>query len=284
MTFKGSLTELSLADLIQLMGVSGKTGVLHITIGSHRGDIHLLDGQIVDARFGDVGGEEAVYALAMATRGHFEFEPGPAAERRTVTRSNNALLLEAARRLDEWRLVSREIPSTDVIPEFVPRLAQDGPISLSPAEWRVLSKVDGHRSVRGVAAAARLPTLDTAKILCGLVSAQLVRMKNGSSGARNGAAHEPAAELAARLAISRPASSERVLVRLARVQDVCDRALGSSGKSLVWQHCDTARSEIERGGGPGAIWQAVDQIVRATAVTQGRSVTDPLLEQLSTLD
>jgi hypothetical protein len=284
MTFKGSLTELSLADLIQLMGVSGKTGVLHLTIGSHRGDIHLVDGQIVDGQFGHVGGEEAVYALAMATRGQFEFEPGPAAERRTVSKSNNTLLLEAARRLDEWRLVSREIPSIDAIPEFVPRPAQNRQITLSPAEWRVLSKVDGCRSVRGVAAAARLSTLDTAKILRGLVSAQLVRVKNGSSGAGNGAAHEPPAELAARVAITRPASLERALGRLARVQDACDHALGSSGQGLVRQHCDTARSEIERGGGPGVIWQAVDQIVRVAAVTRGRGVTDPLLEQLATLD
>ena len=49
MAFQGSLAELHLPDIIQLVSVSGKTGVFHLTDGVHRGEIYLQDGRIVHA-------------------------------------------------------------------------------------------------------------------------------------------------------------------------------------------------------------------------------------------
>ncbi len=52
MAFQGSLAELHLPDIIQLVSVSGKTGVFHLTEGEQRGEIYLKDGQIVHAELG----------------------------------------------------------------------------------------------------------------------------------------------------------------------------------------------------------------------------------------
>jgi hypothetical protein len=177
MTFEGSLSELSFADIIQLLSVSRKTGVLHITNASHRGDVYLHDGQIVHALVGNVGGEEAVYTLATTSLGSFQFDLGIATELRTISQSNTTLLVEAARRLDEWRLVSKKIPSTDLVPECVDQRGRDGPISLGRAEWLILSKLDGRRSVKLIAAATGQGPFETAKVLYGLVAAGLVRLR-----------------------------------------------------------------------------------------------------------
>ena len=54
MAFQGSLAELHLPDIIQLISVSGKTGVFHLTSGALAWEIYLSDGKIVHAQLDDV--------------------------------------------------------------------------------------------------------------------------------------------------------------------------------------------------------------------------------------
>ncbi len=49
MSLQGSLSELPLPDVIQLVSVSGKTGEFEIHGEHDIGRIYLRDGQIVDA-------------------------------------------------------------------------------------------------------------------------------------------------------------------------------------------------------------------------------------------
>ena len=193
MAFQGSLAELHLPDIIQLISVSGKTGVFHLTNGALAGEIYLNDGKIVHAQLDEASGEEAVYALAMWSQGDFRFDPGVASELRTITKSNTNLLMEAARRLDEWRVLSKKIPSTDMVPEFVVQEHRDGQINLNTSEWLILSKIDGHRSVKAIAAATRLSAFDAAKVLYGLVATGLIRLRPAGSAATPAAATKAAA-------------------------------------------------------------------------------------------
>ena len=60
MAFQGSLKELPLPDIIQLVSVSGKTGKFTLTRDGDRGFIFLKNGQMVHAVVGDLIGEEAI--------------------------------------------------------------------------------------------------------------------------------------------------------------------------------------------------------------------------------
>src|SRR6187397_786051 len=183
MAFQGSLAELHLPDIIQLVSVSGKSGVFRLIDGDHRGDIWLQEGRIVHAEHEDLSGEEAVYALAIWRTGEFRFEAGIDSPRQSITKSNTNLLMEAARRLDEWRVLSKKIPSVDLVPEFVVQEHREGQISLNTGEWLVLSKIDGHRSIKQMAAASGLSVFDVAKILYGLVATGLIRVRNAAPAA-----------------------------------------------------------------------------------------------------
>jgi len=177
MAFQGSLAELHLPDIIQLVSVSAKTGIFHLEDKAHHGRIWLADGKIVHAEVDDLAGEEAVYALAIWRSGEFRFEAGAAAPRVSIQKSNTNLLMEAARRLDEWRVLSKKIPSVDLVPEFVILESREGQINLNTMEWLLLSKIDGQRSVKQIAAATRMGVFDTAKLLYGLVATSLIRLK-----------------------------------------------------------------------------------------------------------
>src|SRR6187455_2351852 len=167
MAFRGSLKELPLPDIIQLVSVSGKTGKFTLTRDNDRGAIFLKNGQMVHASVGDLIGEEAIYALAIWNSGEFQFTPGDEPDRQTITKSNTNLLMEAARRLDEWRVLSKKIPSVDYCPEFVVQENREGQINLNTSEWMILSKIDGKNSIKSIASASNLSVFDASKILYG---------------------------------------------------------------------------------------------------------------------
>ncbi len=132
MAFQGSLKELPLPDIIQLVSVGGKTGKFTLTRDNDRGYIFLKNGQMVHATVGDLSGEEAIYSLAIWNQGDFQFDPGEEPDRQTITKSNTNLLMEAARRLDIYVMTSasiyqgqlaRNLPP--IIAEFLPGLETD---------------------------------------------------------------------------------------------------------------------------------------------------------------
>jgi hypothetical protein len=295
MAFQGSLAELHLPDIIQLISVSGKSGVFHLVDGPHQGQIYLHEGKIVHAQLDDAAGEEAVYALAIWSQGDFRFEPGVPPEQRTISKSNTNLLMEAARRLDEWRVLSKKIPSTDMIPEFVVQEHREGQINLNTGEWLILSKIDGQRSIKQMAAASGLSVFDVSKILYGLVATSLIRLRDpgpsapraaaparpaGSAAppAASGTAASPAA--AAPSAAATPHKNQQLLDKLDRMRDVCTTTLGPVGESVIGKHYTKAKADLEAGAGFEAIQEAMTQIARASSILKGPETRDTLLEQL----
>ena len=184
MSFQGSLNELPLSDIVQLVAVSGKTGMFSMTRASEKGYVYLQNGQITHAKLGEVEGEDAIYALALWSQGSFQFSPGVESEARTISRSNTNLLLEAARRSDEWKILSKKIPGTDSVPVLVAREGVNGPVTLTPLEWKVVTKADGNRSIDEIARALRTSAFDIAKTLYGLVTAELVEIGKARGAAR----------------------------------------------------------------------------------------------------
>jgi Domain of unknown function (DUF4388) len=295
MAFQGSLAELHLPDIIQLVSVSGKTGVFHLIDGHLKGQIYLQEGRIVHAQLDEVSGEEAVYALAIWNKGDFKFEPAAPSEIKTISKSNTNLLMEAARRLDEWRVLSKKIPSVEMIPEFVVQDTREGQINLNTSEWLILSKIDAHRSVKAIAHASGLSVFDASKILYGLIATGLIRLRERPAGpavAAPAAAAKPktgtfpampAGQAAPSAAPSATSAAPELMTKLIKVRDVCNHVLGAVGESVVNKHYVKAKSELEHGAGIEAIEEAISQIARATSILKGPSTTDALLEQLKTV-
>src|SRR3954470_3497795 len=120
MAFQGSLKELPLPDIIQLVSVSGKTGVFSLRRNgdSSTGEIFLRGGQIVHAHVGDLQGEEAMYELATWPEGEVVFTRVNDTEPPPIQRSTTILLMEAVRRIAEWQILTKRIPSTRLVPVF----------------------------------------------------------------------------------------------------------------------------------------------------------------------
>ncbi len=97
----GSLSEMSLPDIVQILGAGRRTCVLNIQSNSDKADIYLEDGRIVNAEYEDMKGEEAFYAIIGWTEGTFTINPEVEISERLINKSNDSLMLEGFRRLDE---------------------------------------------------------------------------------------------------------------------------------------------------------------------------------------
>ena len=292
MAFQGSLKELHLPDVIQLVSVSAKSGCFHLQNGAVNGLIYLNDGTITHAVTEDLAGEEAVYTMAVWNDGDFSFTPGETTTEVTITRSNTNLMMEAARRLDEWRVLQKRIPSADAVPVFDAPAGQRGQVSLNTQEWFVLAKIDGNRSIRQIAREAGLSAFDVAKALYGLVGGGLIRFRTPEELATQQAYTAPLAAPQKKLSSPIPAMhadpapaamQPAQLRKLDALRALTREVIGPVGEAAVTRHINKAKTEIEAGRGEAALKEAAEQIVRATELIkgpQGRKVMDEKLKLL----
>jgi len=129
--------------------------------------------------------EEAVYFLFTWTSGTFNFEAGVRPEQQDflVAINPESLLLEGARRVDEWSQIEKKIPSFDLIFE-VDRLRIEGSdAELSPAQKRLLDLLDGRHDVQQVVEESGMVEFEVGKALYGLITAGFVK-RTGTSVAK----------------------------------------------------------------------------------------------------
>jgi len=97
----GSLAELGLPDLVTALSNGRKTGALKITSATVSGEIHFLEGAVVNAATAKKRGSGAFYELLTLTEGQFTVDPSVKPKERLISETTESLLLEGMRRLDE---------------------------------------------------------------------------------------------------------------------------------------------------------------------------------------
>ncbi|MCZ6760533.1 MAG: DUF4388 domain-containing protein [Gemmatimonadetes bacterium] len=168
--------DLSQARGLQQRGDKRKLGEILVGIGAIVRE--ELERQII----GQV--EAIIFELLGWREGHFSFEDGdvPELRGRTVVRIPiEALLMEGARRIDEWSRIQRKIPHTGVIPYFQSVTdGEESPLDLLPIEWEVLATVGSESSVAEIARLVNRSDFDVAKMIFGLESAGVLAVREAA--------------------------------------------------------------------------------------------------------
>lgn len=127
--------------------------------------------------------EEAVYFLFTWTEGTFNFEPDvmPQEQDSLVSIGPESLLLEGARRVDEWSLIEKKIPSFDIVFEIDRAHLQMNEPKLTNEQRVVLQLINGVRDVHAIFEESGLVEFDAAKALYGLATANCIH-RIGTSG------------------------------------------------------------------------------------------------------
>lgn len=124
--------------------------------------------------------ENVVFDLFSWNEGTFSFADGTDDEVKmdgSVRVSIESLLMEGARRIDEWSRMNDRIPGAHVIPRLAQvREESNSYIDLRPAEWEVLTLIDGAHSLRDIAAELAVSEFEVAKTVYGLLSTELIEI------------------------------------------------------------------------------------------------------------
>jgi hypothetical protein len=125
--------------------------------------------------------ETVVFELMSWQEGFFSFVEGGVADASTeaVARiSTESLLMEGARRIDEWARIAHKIPHLAVVPILAP-IDEDHPslLDLLPNEWEMLGMIDGQTDLRGIALRLGRSEFDVAKIAYGLLSTGVIQIR-----------------------------------------------------------------------------------------------------------
>jgi hypothetical protein len=127
--------------------------------------------------------EEVVFELMSWREGFFSFEEqevSDAPAEANIRISTESLLMEAARRIDEWSRIEGKVAHLGVVPVLAP-VADDHPgfLDLRPREWEVLAEIDGTRDLRAIATLLAQSDFDVARVAYGLLSTGIVELRNG---------------------------------------------------------------------------------------------------------
>ncbi|MEJ2202775.1 MAG: DUF4388 domain-containing protein [Gemmatimonadota bacterium] len=122
--------------------------------------------------------EEAVYHLFTWGQGSFHFDPDQMSDEESVYLVDippESLLMEGARRVDEWKLIEKKIPSFDVVLQVDKDPTEtDDEIELTENQKTVLPLIDGVSTVNEIVATCGLVEFDVGKALYGLIQAGYV--------------------------------------------------------------------------------------------------------------
>lgn len=129
--------------------------------------------------------EEAVYHLFTWNEGTFSFEPDirPEEQDLLVAINPESLLLEGARRVDEWGLIEKKLSSFDLIFAADQAALEGKRPELTAEQEIVLPLVDGQRDVHALVDASGLTEFEVGKALFGLISAGFLHRVGRSAAA-----------------------------------------------------------------------------------------------------
>jgi hypothetical protein len=177
MALQGNLEDFELTDVFQLIQLGQKDGGLRIQSDDDVGIVYFKGGMVIHAKTNVLQGEPAIDSILSWKKGRFIFNPNEETLQHTVDLPIQQVILEAARRIDEMNKIQKLIPSSDVIVKIV-EVPDAGveKIHLKPEEWKVLSFVDGSRSISEIASEVKISEFETSRILYGLISSGLVEV------------------------------------------------------------------------------------------------------------
>jgi DNA-binding response OmpR family regulator len=168
----GSVRHLGLADLLQILSLNGKDGVVELEQDGKRGSLVIETGMIVHARCGSVTDVKAVHRLLSWTRADFRVLPLEETPERTMCEPATNVLMDGLVSLDEWNRWVDALPAPDDRLELAAEAGEG-----SPAEAEVVAKIGEGATLQEVLDGSAFPDGELAEAVCALLDRGAVRRR-----------------------------------------------------------------------------------------------------------
>lgn len=156
MLMQGSIPDFTVVDVLRLLGVAAKTGVVRFSRArggiTQSGSIYFRDGVAVSAETNGVAGADALELLCSWESGSFSYHDGATTLGENLDQPSEWVLEKAAAAEEEWRRIWAVLPP----PSSMVRLAGELPegvdgVHISRTEWRILAAMATPQTVSALA-------------------------------------------------------------------------------------------------------------------------------------
>ena len=165
---EGRLSHISLGDLLQILHLNRKEGVLKVSYQEKEGFIFIKEGAIYNAVIGSMEKEKALFRLLSWHDGKFEFSPKPMDVPQKIHRSAGNLLMEGMRQYDEWNKAKEHLPRPDSQIKLKVDISSL-PKGLKPIIYEVLFLVDFYPVIGELIDHCTFPDYEVYQTLAGLI-------------------------------------------------------------------------------------------------------------------
>ncbi len=170
---RGNLNQISVTDLVQILGVNRKEGVLSLSSTWGRGTIFIRDGSVINARVGRVDGDKAFYRLLDWNEGDFWFSPGAVDAEVRINAPVDHLVIDGLRQIDERKAQSASLPSPDSFLEM--KIPRDRlPRGLRPTTQEILILAEYYPLVQDILDHCPRPDFEVLQVLKVLIDKGLL--------------------------------------------------------------------------------------------------------------
>lgn len=175
---EGRLSHIPLVDLLQILHLNRKEGVLRVFHEDKEGRVYLKGGIIYNAGIKDIEREKALYRLLTWEDGKFEFLPQPINIPPQIHRSPGNLLMEGMRQYDEWKKSKDQFPHAE-------STLQKGvgisvlPKGLKPIIYEIVSLVDIYPKIGDLVDHCQFPDYDVYRTLASLIRKGVLKETKG---------------------------------------------------------------------------------------------------------
>lgn len=192
--YSGELSDLGVVDLLQTIDVCKKSGVVALKTPAGDGEIWFKNGALVDASFGKLQAEAAVYRMIRLDQGSFGVQFKSVRRAKAMSSSTQQVLLEGLSRLDKWHRFCEQLPSLDEALIADPSyLKREGDSSSPNADvTALLRRFKNRKSIREVLQESRRSDLELLETIsevyfCGaLIPASTVEPLQNRKASRSG--------------------------------------------------------------------------------------------------
>jgi len=172
----GSVEHLPLPDLLQILSLNGRNGVVYLRCRNVEGEVHFDSGKVVHAWAGNVTGLKALYRMLGWNDAEFRVMPGDGiARERSVDLQIDAVMMDGMVSLDEWNRWKVELPETGQVLAVNGRQREAVKTeSVTEPEYEVLTRTRAGSSIGTILEDCPLPDGALAQAICSLLDRKIL--------------------------------------------------------------------------------------------------------------
>jgi hypothetical protein len=169
----GELENTRCPEIIKILSLGKRSGRLYLTNGSETGNIYFSEGNVIHAQCGALTGVKSIHELSVWTSGEYRFFVDDMADMQTINMDVDEILAETTNHLRQMDKIMTLIPSSGAIYALEPDI-REKEIQLKSVQWKVLTAIDGKRSIADIAQTVGYGVSDTMKIIYTLLRVGLL--------------------------------------------------------------------------------------------------------------